>query len=169
MKTLYIARHGKSDWDEMSHNDIERPLKPRGIANCKEMSSALIERNAIPEIIFSSPAVRAYESAKIFADEMKLSLNSLKVDPKLYTPDFPTMLKMILYLDDHLSSAMIVGHEPSISTFVNYFIPKPIEKIVTGSVTVMVFDIHNWKEISPGHLKSAWHISRHHPKGFSLA
>ncbi len=169
MKTLYIARHGKSDWNDFNHNDIERPLKTRGIENCKEMSKVLTERNAIPEIIFSSPAVRAYESAKIFADEMTLPLDSLKVDAKLYLPDFPTMLKIILYLDNHLKSAMIVGHEPSISTFVNYFIPKPIEKIVTGSVTGLVFDIRDWREIFPAHLKKGWHISRHNPKGFSIA
>lgn len=169
MKTLYIARHGKSDWDNMDQNDIERPLKNRGVQNCQEMSKALIDRNAIPEIIFSSPAVRSYESAKIFADEMGLPLDSLKVDAKLYLPDFPTMLKIILYLDNHLQSAMIVGHEPSISTFVNYFIPKPIEKIVTASVTGLLFDIHDWREISPTHLKKGWHISRHKPKGFSIA
>ena len=154
MKTLYIARHGKSDWNDFNHNDIERPLKTRGIENCKEMSKVLTERNAI---------------AKIFADEMTLPLDSLKVDAKLYLPDFPTMLKIILYLDNHLKSAMIVGHEPSISTFVNYFIPKPIEKIVTGSVTGLVFDIRDWREIFPAHLKKGWHISRHNPKGFSIA
>ena len=168
MKTLFIARHGKSDWHNMDQNDIERPLKSRGIENCIEMSQALIARNALPEIIFSSPAVRAYESAKIFADEMHLPLDSLKVDPSLYLPDFPTMLKTILYLDKALKSAMIVGHEPSISTFINYFIAKPIEKVVTGSVTVLVFDTNDWRDISPSILKEGWHISRHKPKGFSI-
>ncbi len=169
MKTLYIVRHGKSDWDDMNHNDIERPLKSRGAENCKTMSANMLARKAVPEIIFSSPAVRAYESAKIFADEMNLPLDSLKVDSKLYLPDFPTMLKIILYLDNHLKSAMIVGHEPSISTFVNYFINTPIDKIVTASVTTLTFDIHDWREISPSHLHKGWHINRHKPKGFSIA
>ncbi|HAQ69531.1 histidine phosphatase family protein [Salibacteraceae bacterium] len=168
MKTLYIARHGKSDWDNLDLNDIERPLKNRGVQNCKEMSEVLRIRKSIPEIIFSSPAVRAYESAKIFADELSLPLDSLKVDGKLYLPDFPTMLKTILYLDNHLQSAMIVGHEPSISSFVNFFIQQPIEKIATASVTALEFNILDWREISAANFKKGWHINRHYPKGFSI-
>jgi len=29
-KTLYIARHAKSSWDDMSLSDFERPLNARG-------------------------------------------------------------------------------------------------------------------------------------------
>jgi phosphohistidine phosphatase len=168
MKTLYIVRHGKSSWDDISLNDIERPLKKRGVRNSHELSEALKEEGEIPDFLITSPAVRAYETAKIFADHLEVPSEAFKVDEKLYLPDFPTILKIVLYLNNDLNSVMIVGHEPSLSTFINYFINKLIEKLITASVTRLDFDIEDWRDLSPSCFKKGRHRNRHDLKGFKL-
>jgi len=41
MKTLYIVRHAKSSWDYEGIEDIDRPLKKRGIKDAHLMSKIL--------------------------------------------------------------------------------------------------------------------------------
>lgn len=168
MKRVYIVRHGKSDWDQLELNDLERPLKKRGITNSQDMSEHMLDLSWIPDIIISSPAVRAYDTAKIFADVLDLKGAAFKVDERLYLPDFPSLLKFILYLSDDVDSVMIVGHEPSLSNLINHFVPNPIDKVVTGSLTSLTFNTKEWREVSPDTLHSAVHKNRHNMGGISL-
>ena len=169
MKRIYLVRHGKSDWDDLNLNDIERPLKERGVANSLEMGEHLKELKWVPELIMSSPAVRAYETAKIIAEQLDVTGAQFKVDAKLYLPDFPTVLKIILYLSDGLNSIMIIGHEPSLSNLINHFIRTPIDAVVTGSLTVLDFKVKKWRETSPDTLAKAVHKSRHDMNGKELS
>ncbi|NQV51653.1 MAG: histidine phosphatase family protein [Flavobacteriales bacterium] len=169
MKRIYLVRHGKSDWDDLNLNDIERPLKERGVMNSHEMGEHLKELKWVPELIMSSPAVRAYETAKIIAEQLDITGARFKVDSKLYLPDFPTVLKIILYLSDDLESIMIIGHEPSLSNLINHFLHTPIEAVVTGSLTAMDFKVKKWRDISPDNLAKAVHKSRHDMSGKELS
>ncbi len=63
MKTIYLIRHAKSDWDNPLLQDIERPLNERGYADANVMGTRL----KTPGLIISSPAVRALSTALIFA------------------------------------------------------------------------------------------------------
>lgn len=152
----------------MDSNDLERPLKPRGIENSKEMGERMRADGQLPDILICSPAVRAFETAKLFSDALGLSSGQFKVNERLYLPDFSTILKVILYLDNQYASAMLVGHEPSLSTCINYFIDEPIDKIVTGSASQLDFDTDDWRDISPSNFIEGLHRSRHNWDGFAL-
>ena len=60
MKKLFLVRHAKSDWENPYLKDIERPLNERGYANANSMS---YQRRIKPDLIISSPAVRAFTTA----------------------------------------------------------------------------------------------------------
>ena len=49
LKTLHIARHGKSTWDYAETTDIDRPLKERGIQNAITMAERFQKK--FPELI----------------------------------------------------------------------------------------------------------------------
>ncbi|MEQ9186645.1 MAG: histidine phosphatase family protein [Cryomorphaceae bacterium] len=169
MKRIYLVRHGKSDWDDLQLNDIERPLTERGVKNVHEVGEHMKQLKWVPELILSSPAVRAYESAKVIADHLEVTGAQFKVDSKLYLPDFPTVLKIILYLNDNINSVMIIGHEPSLSNLINHFLHTPIDRVVTGSLTVLEFKVKKWPDINPDKLNLAIHISRHNMDGKKLS
>ena len=168
MKTLYVVRHAKSSWKDINLNDIDRPLKKRGKSDAKEIAQILRKEDAEPDMFLTSPAVRAYDTARIFADQLKVPGAQVKVLDKLYLPDFPTMLKLVLYLDDAWDTVFIFGHEPSLSAFINYFIQNPLEKVVTSSVTRMQFDTNTWKDVASSTLTSSFHRNRHDWEGFEL-
>lgn len=44
MKTIYIIRHAKSDWDDAELHDIERPLADRGLKDARMMATLLKEK-----------------------------------------------------------------------------------------------------------------------------
>ena len=71
MKTLYIVRHAKSSWDYEGIEDIDRPLKKRGIHDAHLVSKFLAAKINKPDVFISSSANRALHTAVIFCDNLK--------------------------------------------------------------------------------------------------
>ena len=92
MKTLYILRHGKSSWEQPEENDFNRPLLPKGQRRTQRISVHIKEHNLPVDLIISSPAVRAFETAKIVAQEIDCELIT---DENLY-PGFSSDIWEVL-------------------------------------------------------------------------
>ena len=67
MKTLYLIRHAKSDWGNPLLADIDRPLNERGKRDAPRMAQRLLDRGELPGLLISSPARRAFRTARYFA------------------------------------------------------------------------------------------------------
>jgi len=63
MKNFLLVRHAKSSWSDPSLDDKDRPLNARGKRDAPFMASYLRDLALIPDILFSSPAKRAYKTA----------------------------------------------------------------------------------------------------------
>ena len=68
MKTLYIVRHAKSSWKYEGVDDIDRPLKERGIKDAHFLSKHLSKKIKRPDVFLSSSANRALHTAVIFCE-----------------------------------------------------------------------------------------------------
>jgi phosphohistidine phosphatase len=60
MKTLFLIRHAKSSWDDTALRDKDRPLDDRGKRDAPKMGKRLAKRDVKPDLILSSPAIRAF-------------------------------------------------------------------------------------------------------------
>lgn len=89
MKTLILVRHGKSSWKE-DLPDHERPLKPRGFKDADLVIKAFQLQNNYKPSVFSSSAVRALTTAKLFKEALEIGENQFSVK-KNCTP----LMKMI--------------------------------------------------------------------------
>ena len=69
MKTIFLMRHSKSAWKEEGMDDFDRPLNKRGTGDAHFMAGILMLRGERPDLIVSSPAVRAASTALIVARE----------------------------------------------------------------------------------------------------
>ncbi len=148
MKTVYIVRHAKSSWEYGGIQDIDRPLKKRGINDAYLVSKKLAKEIIRPDTFMSSSANRALHTAMIFAENFKYPLANLLIKKSLYSFSDGYLVKSILALDDAFDSAMIFSHDHGISTFVNKFGNKPIDHIPTCGVVGIQFDTKNWKLIN---------------------
>lgn len=147
MKTIYIVRHAKSSWDKIDLPDEKRPLMEKGKKRTKKAIRYLEEKLTTVNYIISSPAVRAYETAKILALGLKYPLEDIKIDPQLYHADGDSIFDQICDLPDRFNSVMIVGHNPSLTDLANRLLITPIENLPTSGIVSISFDADNWKKV----------------------
>ena len=68
MKSLLILRHAKSSWKNLDLSDHDdRPLNKRGKNDAPRLGKLLRKENLIPDVIISSTAIRAHDTAKAVA------------------------------------------------------------------------------------------------------
>jgi len=150
MKTLYIVRHAKSSWKYPSVQDIDRPLKERGINDAYLISENLQKKIKCPDVFLSSCANRALHTGMIFSYTFNYPLANLKISKALYSFSDGYLIKTVKALDDGFESAIIFSHDHGINTFVNKFGSKPISHVSTCGVIGIKFDIKHWKNIKKG-------------------
>ena len=68
MKTVLILRHAKSSWSNPSLADIDRPLNKRGKNDAPRMGTLIKEQDIVPDLILSSPALRARKTAEAVSE-----------------------------------------------------------------------------------------------------
>jgi phosphohistidine phosphatase len=147
MKTIYLVRHAKASWDEPGVSDADRPLIPKGVKNTKLIVDFLLKRESSIDLIISSPAVRAFETAKIVAEGLNYPVNKIKIDRKIYDGYYDRILDIIYGTSNDLNSLMIFGHNPTITNLANLFLHPGIEAMPTSCIVCLSFLVDKWEEI----------------------
>lgn len=148
MKTLYIVRHAKSSWDYPELPDDRRPLLEKGKKRTKRVIDYLLHNNTVVDYIISSPALRAFETAKIVGKALKHDEEEIQRDSLLYSADAERLQNLFFDLPTGVDSLMIVGHNPTLTNFANHYIIPKIDNIPTSGVVCIDFDIERWEDIS---------------------
>jgi phosphohistidine phosphatase len=147
MKTIYIIRHAKSSWNMTGMPDEQRPLLEKGKKRTKKVIEYLHEHDVKVDYIISSHAVRAHETAKILANALKYPVGNIKIDSQLYHINADDILSQFYSLPERFSSVMLIGHNPSLTDFVNIFLKSPIENLPTSGVVSFTFITDNWEKL----------------------
>jgi phosphohistidine phosphatase len=84
VKTLFLVRHAKSSRDNPTLPDKERPLNDRGRRDATNMDERLAKRDMKPDVILSSPAVRALATADLIAKKLDYKFEDIVADQRLY-------------------------------------------------------------------------------------
>jgi len=148
MKKLILIRHAKSAWDTPWLEDHDRHLAQRGVKDAPKMAKRLKKRKLIPEIILSSTALRAAETAKILAKELHFPVEEICLEKKLYHASPNTMLKYIHLQKDSKNMLLLVGHNPGLNELITYLGGK-IENLPTSGQFGFNLKSDHWKELAP--------------------
>jgi len=155
-KELLILRHAKSSWDEPDKEDIDRALISRGVNDAIFMAKRLKKHFGELDLIITSPANRAVHTTLIFCRVANFPLEKVQINYDVYESSESTLIKIIKNTSDDLNKIMIVGHNPTLTYFVNNFIDKPIDNIPTTGIVGITFTMSSWNEISKSKLKSSF-------------
>lgn len=147
MKYLTLVRHAKSSWDEARLPDYARPLNKRGRHDAPMMGQRMAKRGLNPDLIISSPAVRAASTTELIASELGYPSSRIVTDQRLYGAGESDWLAIIQGLDDDLEHVMLVGHNPGLTEVANALSPHPIGSVPTGGVVAFEFEAHTWGEV----------------------
>jgi phosphohistidine phosphatase len=146
MKQLFLIRHGKSCWDDETLNDFDRPLNKRGLRNTPFMADVLKNDQITPDLIISSGANRALSTAKIMAVRIGFDKEKIVVNNNIYDATKDDLIDVIRNIDDNVNTLFLVGHNPSLNEFANYFVDFE-DNIATCSVLGIGFDANSWNDI----------------------
>jgi phosphohistidine phosphatase len=160
MKKLILIRHAKSSWDFSGLTDLERPLNKRGKHDAPLMGQVLKTKKIFPDLILSSPALRALNTAVIIAQEIGYNKN-IQVNDRIYhayTPDLWTIVKT---LPDKYETVFLFGHNPSFTEFANELTQMQLDNIPTCGIYAVAWQTEKWVQISK---KEAEYLFYEYPK-----
>ena len=143
-KTLTIVRHAKSSWKNASLSDRERPLNQRGKRDAPEMGRRIDAAGIRPSLIISSPAVRAFKTAKIVALQIGYPYEFLQRERELYLASLDTLIDVVGAQDESFNSLMLFGHNPGLTDFANYLVPGLTDNLPTAGVVAVSFESDDW-------------------------
>ena len=148
MKRLTLVRHAKSDWSLPGQNDWDRPLNKRGQRDAPEMARRLRSRRLKPDLILSSPAVRALTTATVMARELKVPAAHVQQDERLYLASPSDLLAVIRERGGEAKHVMVFGHNPGMTECANQLSAGDhIDNLPTCGVFTAQFDIAAWSEL----------------------
>ena len=147
MKTLFLGRHAKSSWNNALLADQDRPLNERGLRDAPRMGKRLADRGVRPNLIISSPALRAYDTAVKIAGEIDYPVSDIQVTKEIYLEGKTGILNAISLLDSNIDSVMLIGHNPGITIAVNYLAQADLDNVPTCGIAEIQFDFELWSEI----------------------
>jgi len=144
MKILTLVRHAKSSWKDSSLSDGERPLNKRGEHDAPMMAERIKDHGIRPSLIISSPAARAWTTARLIAEQISYPTEFLQRENKLYLASVDDLLDVVVAQDNGFNSLLIVGHNPGLTNFANFLSPSLTDNLPTAGVVPVQFDRDDW-------------------------
>ena len=141
-------RHAKSSWKDSGLDDRERPLNKRGERDAPEMGARLAKRTGRPDLIVSSPAVRALTTAWIIAKKLGFARKDIVVKERLYGANLHDLLDVIGDTDESAATLMLFGHNPGLTELANHLGPRPIPNLPTCGVLDLKFETDTWVAVA---------------------
>ena len=146
MKTLFLVRHAKSSRDDPSLPDRDRPRDDRGKQDAPKMGKRLAKRDVKPDLLVSSPALRALTTAQLIAEEVGYKRKDIVVDDRLYASSPDDLLAVIRTLDKKLDRVMLFGHNPEFTDLAHRLSSEIID-MPTSAVAEFNFDTKAWSDV----------------------
>lgn len=162
MKSLLILRHAKSSWKYAELPDHDRPLNKRGKRDAPMMGRLLRQRKLIPDLIISSTAARAMDTALTVARLVGYK-KEIMFCASLYGAGPGAYLKAIASLtkeqDHDCSLILIVGHNPGVEELVQ-MLTREFQEMPTCALAVITLPIETWsslqRHIGQGKVTALW-------------
>ncbi|WP_164969160.1 SixA phosphatase family protein [Candidatus Marinarcus aquaticus] len=145
MLELFLIRHAKSSWKDLTLDDFERPLNKRGKYSALFMSEKLLKKAAIPDMILCSPAKRAKATSKPFCKTLKVS--NIHFDPLIYEASMHDLYTMIKQISPSHKKVFLIGHNPELNALA-YELVQHQENIPTCGIVHIQFHTQLWENVT---------------------
>jgi phosphohistidine phosphatase len=146
MKILLLVRHAKSDWNDPSLSDFDRPLNERGKNDAPAMAHRLLDKKIPVDAFISSPAKRARKTAAVFAKAYKLEKEDVILKPELYGAEPEVFFDVVHHADNKFDSIAVFSHNPGITDFANLLSDARIDNIPTCGIFAVQADCKHWSD-----------------------
>ena len=149
-KLLIICRHAKSSWQDANLSDRDRPLNKRGERDAPEMGKRLAKRGIQPDLIITSPAVRARRTAEIYAQTLSYPLANMQINPAQYAASVPVLMDLLRQTSAACRSVLMVGHNPESTDLANLLGNLSLTNVPTSGIVALEFAVASWLDLRVG-------------------
>ena len=142
MKVLFIRHAAAADKAASSGSDMDRPLTDEGREDARRMFKALASLYPEPNLVISSNALRARETAELFCSYF----GGLKPnESSLLNPGcgFKEFRKLVAELAGRPDLMVVVGHEPDFSSILGHIIGAVGLRIDVKKASCIEVDINS--------------------------
>lgn len=147
MKRLFLVRHAKSSWKDLSLSDFERPLNKRGKHDAPMMAKIFKNEGFVIDTILSSPAKRAATTARFFMDQIGEESCSLSYKESIYEASAYELSQLLNAIDNNYQSAMLFGHNPGFTILAEKLSSIHFGNIPTCGIVGLEFEVNDWAHI----------------------
>jgi phosphohistidine phosphatase len=146
MKTLLLLRHAKSSWKKDDLPDHERPLNKRGKREAPEVGKYLKEEQLVPDLILTSTARRAHDTATAVAEACGFD-GQVELYQDLYMSDTASYLNILRCMPEVAKRVLVVGHNPDVEDLLTLL--TDVQKhMTTAALAVIDLPISTWEELN---------------------
>jgi phosphohistidine phosphatase len=155
-RRIVLCRHAKSDWSGNT-SDFDRPLKKRGLEDIAKTGTVLKAAGFHSDLIVSSPAVRAWSTAKGIAEWIGYE-EKIRTEEGIYEATPGELFSIIQKLDDKVETAMLFGHNPGMEMLCAFLLSQssPFRMPTLGMAMFEFFG--SWKTLAPGQAVLGWFL-----------
>ncbi len=157
MKMLLLLRHAKSDWDDVSLRDIERPLAKRGRRDAPRMGQALKARRLTVDYVLCSPATRAMQTMELFTKAAEVEA-SLQYEAQIYDASVPELMKVVRAIPNEYANVLMVGHNPGFESLLGR-LTKLYHPMPTAALACLELPVNHWQEVEDEAGKLLWFLT----------
>jgi phosphohistidine phosphatase len=156
VKILFLLRHAKSSWKDQSLPDFERPLKNRGKQAADRLGRHLKHELIVPELVLSSPALRARETIERVAKAAKWDVE-IRFDQRIYEAGGLRLLEVISQIENERKTALLVGHNPGVEELL-MLLTGESKKVPTATLMKLELKSSKWATAADKRARVAWLI-----------
>jgi phosphohistidine phosphatase len=159
MKQLTLLRHAKSVQDLIYSVDRERPLAERGRGDAEKVGQFFAQTGVVPDLIVSSPAVRARQTAEAVARSAKYT-GGIRWEEGVYAAGADALLSVMRRLPDQAEHVLLVGHNPGFEELAALLIGTECGvTLPTAAVAHFEIDTDRWSEVCAGTGRLQWLVT----------
>jgi phosphohistidine phosphatase len=144
MKTLYLLRHGHSSIANVNR-DEDRVLSSKGVQEIADLAVSLQPKDFACDIVLCSSASRTSQTFEELAKFYAFNQPPVYMD-EIYRASLDKLLLLIQNLNESLNSALIVGHNPTLSEAVEYLTGMPTY-FGTANLACLSLNINSWTDL----------------------
>jgi phosphohistidine phosphatase len=148
MKTLLLLRHAKSSSNDPSLGDFDRPLNQSGLEAAAIVGREMRKRKLQPDLVLSSPAKRAKQTAQIVIESARLTAE-LRFDELIYEASAQRLLEIVSQIEEPANTAMLVGHNPGCEDLLEVLTGED-RHLPTATVARIELNVDRWSEAGTG-------------------
>ncbi|SJM95883.1 SixA phosphatase family protein [Crenothrix polyspora] len=116
-RELWLLRHAKAE-QLNGAEDFDRNLKKRGKRDATLIGQWLNENDLRPDVVISSPALRAIATAKIVCDVIGINHKDIRQENRLYDEGLYRVKTVLADCPKQFSRVLLVGHNPELEKLV---------------------------------------------------